>query len=65
MRDPHLFGALVTQLRLWRHEAMNWDLPFGRRDGVWRWRKRVPARVLAFPAIDPADDRSDEESRAA
>ena len=62
MRDPHLFQALLTQLRLWRHDLMAWDLPFGKRDGLLRWRKRVPAQVLLFPAIDAVDD---EESRAA
>ena len=61
MRDPHLFQALVTQLRLWRNDLMAWDLPFGRRDGVLRWRRRVPAKVLMFPTIDVAD----EESKAA
>lgn len=67
MRDPHTIQAILLffgSLRGRKHDE--WDLPFGRRDGRLRWRRRLPARVLAFPVVSPEPEAvPSEESTAA
>lgn len=57
MRDLfHLLSAALSSPEARRQIA--WYLPFGKMNGRWAWRRRVPADVLQFavPLDDPIED---------
>jgi hypothetical protein len=57
MRDLfHLLWAAFSSPEA--RQQLAWYLPFGKMNGRWAWRRRVPADVLQFvvPTDEPIED---------
>jgi hypothetical protein len=52
-----LFGTIGPRMRArLRRSPTGLDRPFGRRDGRFRWRHRVPATIVMFPPETEVDE---------
>ena len=56
MRDLHLLLAAFSSPEA--RQQLAWYLPFGKMNGRWSWRRRVPAQILTFSAAlaEPIED---------